>query len=130
MPQYNETFNTTRKVQKAIIKSEEFFRYCEFESASLEGGEFDGVFVFCTFKSIEWYWGLFNIAVLVDCKFDKCVFRGASFSSCRLVNCTFNNCQFLRDNLDSLCVAPGTFVYGCQFQNCVGVNGLFQKLIS
>jgi uncharacterized protein YjbI with pentapeptide repeats len=130
MPQYSETFNSSRTVQKALAVNDEFFRYCEFDSASLEGGHFDGVFVFCHFKNVEWYWGLFNLAVLVDCNFDNCVFRGTSFSGCRFVNCTFSNCQFLRDNLNSLCSATETYVYGSQFHNCVGVNGLFQNLNS
>lgn len=130
MPQYSETFNSTRTVKKALAVVDEFFRCCEFESALIEGGHFDGVYVFCAFKSIEWCWGLFNTAVLVDCKFENCIFRGTTFSSCRFVNCSFNNCQFLRDNLDALCTATETYVYGCQFQNCVGTNGLFKNLNS
>ena len=127
MPSLSQTFNTSRAVKKALTASGEFFRYCEFSSASLEGGNFDGVFVSCTFKDIEWYWGLFNTAILVDCRFDNCTFRGTSFSGCRMVECWFKRCRFLRDNLDSSCAASETSVYECRAEDCEGFHALFAK---
>lgn len=85
MPFINQAIHASRPVAKALQASSEFFRYCEFIEASLEGGDFDGVFVGCTFKHIEWYWGLFNGAILIDCEFEDCSFRGTCFAACRLV---------------------------------------------
>jgi len=104
-----------------------FFRYCELSAASLEGGEFDGVFVRCRFQDMEWYWGHFNAAVLIDCTFENCTFRGTLFSGCRIVHCVFKNCRFLKDNLNALCEATETSVYGCRFENCEGFNELFES---
>ncbi|MBH9578779.1 pentapeptide repeat-containing protein [Inhella proteolytica] len=125
MPVVSESIVGTHAVRKALAVSDEFFRYCEFSAASLEGGEFDGVYVASSFANIEWYWGLFNIAVLVDCVFENCTFRGTSFSGCRFVNCEFKNCRFLRDNLNGSCTAPDTNVYGCKSVECEGFNELF-----
>ena len=121
----SETFSSSRSVQKALAVSDAFFRYCEFSTALLEGGDFDGVYVSCSFKDVEWYWGLFNLAVLIDCTFENCTFRGTSFSGCRIVNCSFKNCRFLRDNLNASCSASDTAVYECQSENCEGFNALF-----
>jgi uncharacterized protein YjbI with pentapeptide repeats len=129
MPLFSETVSSSQAVKEALNVSDEFYRYCEFSSASLDGGHFDGVFVSCSFKDIDWYWALFNTAVFVDCEFENCAFRGASFASCRIVNCTFKNCRFLRDNLDGLCSAPETSVYGCQSENCEGFNELFANRV-
>jgi uncharacterized protein YjbI with pentapeptide repeats len=125
MSLYSETVNTSQAVEKALNVSDNFFRYCEFSDASLEGGSSDGIFVSCSFKDVDWYWGLFNAAVLVDCEFENCTFRGTSFSRCRIVNCIFKNCRFLRDNLSVLCSAHETNIYGCQSEGCEGFNELF-----
>ena len=53
MPSYSETFSSSRSVKKALNASDGFFKYCEFLSASLEGGHFDGVYVSCSFKEID-----------------------------------------------------------------------------
>jgi|JI9StandDraft_2_1071091.scaffolds.fasta_scaffold98814_2 uncharacterized protein YjbI with pentapeptide repeats len=125
MPLLSEAVSSSLAVKKALAVSGEFFRYCEFSAASLEGGDFDGVFVSCAFKNIEWYWGLFNTTVLIDCEFENCTFRGTSFSGCRIVNCSFKNCRFLRDNLNALCSAPDTRAYGCHAESCEGFDELF-----
>jgi uncharacterized protein YjbI with pentapeptide repeats len=127
MPILSETLTSSRTVGKALQAHAEFFRHCQFSAASLEGGDFDGVFVACSFKQIEWYWGLFNTAILVDCVFEGCTFRGTSFAGCRMVNCIFRNCRFLSDNLDAPCSAWETSVYGCQFEGCEGSNALFEN---
>ena len=127
MPQESVTFATSKEVKKALAANDEIFRFCHFESAALEGGDSDGVFLSCTFQDFEWYWGLFNLAVFVGCKFERCTFLGTSFSSCRLVECSFTECHFLPDNLGGLCSAPETNVYGCSSANCEGFNELFQN---
>jgi uncharacterized protein YjbI with pentapeptide repeats len=127
VPSYSETFSSSRSVKKALNASDEFFKYCEFLSASLEGGHFDGVYVSCSFKEIDLYWGLFNCAVFVDCGFEHCTFRGTSFAACRLVNCSFKDCHFLKDNLNAVCDAPETTVYDCRAENCDGFDELFLK---
>ena len=127
MPSLSQIFDSPRAVRKALTTTDEFFRYCEFSSASLEGGNFDGVFVSCAFKNIEWYWGLFNLAILIDCKFENCTFRGTLFSGCRIIECSFKSCHFLRDNLNRACEAVEASVYGCSAEDCQGFHALFAK---
>jgi uncharacterized protein YjbI with pentapeptide repeats len=127
MPILSETINSSPAVEQALARRDEFFRYCKFSAASLDGGDFDGVFIFCSFTEIEWYWGLFNTSILVGCTFENCTFRGTSFAGCRMVDCVFKNCRFLRDNLNALCSVSETRVYGCQFENCEGADALFQN---
>ncbi len=119
------TFATTTEVRAALAAGDEVFRYCHFESARLEGGDSDGVFLSCTFQDFEWYWGIFNMALFVDCKFERCTFRGTSFAGCRLVDCSFNDCRFLPDNLGAACSSSDTGIYGCAAENCVGFKELF-----
>lgn len=129
MPHDSVTFATTKAVEKALAESDEVFRYCHFESAALEGGDSDGVFLSCTFQEFEWYWGIFNLALFVDCKFERCTFRGTSFAGCRLVECEFKNCRFVPDNLGALCAATDTNVYGCSSLNCEGFDELFPNRV-
>ena len=127
MSQESVTFATSKEVKKALSENEEIFRYCHFETAELEGGDSDGVFLSCTFQGFEWYWGIFNLALFVGCKFERCTFRGTAFSGCRFVECSFTECQFLADNLGGLCSASETNLYGCSSTDCVGFNELFQS---
>lgn len=127
MTRESETFATSVEARKALAESDEIFRYCHFESAKLEGGESDGVFLSCTFQDFEWYWGIFNLALFVGCKFERCTFRGTAFSGCRFVECSFTDCQFLADNLGGSCSASGTNLYGCSSTGCAGFNELFQS---
>ncbi|WP_404827453.1 pentapeptide repeat-containing protein [Ferribacterium limneticum] len=127
MPQESVTFATSKEVKKALAENEEIFRYCHFETAKLEGGDSDGVFLSCTFKGFEWYWGIFNLALFVGCKFERCTFRSTAFSGCRFVECSFTECHFLPDNLGGLCRASETNLYGCSSTDCVGFNELFQN---
>lgn len=129
MPHASETFAASKEVSSAFAVSDEIFRYCTFESASIDGGGSDGVFLSCTFQDLDWYWGLFNMALFVGCKFERCTFRGASFSGCRFVECSFSDCRFLPDNVGGLCTATDTNVYGCTFQNCEGFNEVFSNRV-
>lgn len=127
MPIENETITTSKDVRKALAENDEIFRYCQFKTAKLEGGESDGVFLSCTFQGFEWYWGIFNLALFVSCKFEGCTFRGTAFSGCRFVECSFIQCQFLADNLGGLCSASETNLYDCSSTDCVGFSELFQN---
>lgn len=125
MPHTSVAFASSKDVEKALIANDEIFRYCSFESAAIEGGCSDGVFLSCTFRDFEWYWGLFNMALFVSCKFEECTFRGTSFAGCRLVECSFSNCKFLSDNLGGSCAATDTNVYGCSSENSKGIRDVF-----
>lgn len=123
------TFGTSKDAKQALAAHDEVFRYCHFDSLALEGGVSDGVFLSCTFRDFEWYWGIFNLALFVGCKFERCTFRGTSFAGCRLVECSFDNCRFLPDNLGGLCTATDTNVYGCSSQHCDGFDELFPNRV-
>jgi len=104
--------------------SENYFKFREFEdfSTDLESGtsHIDSDFHDCTFRRVEWYWGLFNIATFVRCEFTDCIFRGSSFPDCLFVECTLTNCQFVKDNLGGDCTFEGAVSYGCKVENTVG----------
>ena len=93
--------------------SEDCFKYCEFLGIAPEGEHIEADFTACTFKDIDWYWGIFNIVNFVECKFINCTFRGSSFPDCRFVDCEFESCHFVRDNLNGECSFEGAVAYGC-----------------
>jgi len=107
------------------VLEESVFRYCEFSKFSYEGGHIDAVFLSCTFRDIEWYWGLFNACVFVGTRFVGCTFRGTSFPDCRFVECEFVECRFVADNLARECSAEGARVYGSSATSCTGAEFLF-----
>ena len=127
MTQESVTFATSKEVRKALAENAAIFRYCHFNNAELEGGDSDGVFILCNFQGFEWYWGIFNLALFVGCKFERCTFRGTAFSGCRFVECSFTECHFLPDNLGGSCSASETNLYGCSSTDCDGFNELFQS---
>jgi uncharacterized protein YjbI with pentapeptide repeats len=104
---------TTDNLQ-TVNWSEECFKYCEFLGIAPEGGEIEADFTTCTFRDIDWYWGIFNIVNFVECKFINCTFRGSSFPGCRFVDCEFESCHFVRDNLNGECSFEGAVAYGCK----------------
>jgi uncharacterized protein YjbI with pentapeptide repeats len=112
-----------------LFDQENVFRYCEFSGFSIDGGHVDGMFVGCTFRDLDWYWGLFNGCVFVNSKFAKCIFRGTAFPDCRFVDCEFIDCQFLEDNLGGKgCTADGARVYGSTAKGCKGAEFLFASV--
>lgn len=119
--------STSDSVQASLTAEGHVFRYCEIENAVLEGGCFDGVFIDCGFKKVEWYWGLFNLAVLVNCKFEDCTFLGTSFAGCQFVECTFTNCRFAADNLGGSCSNSGSRFFACSVSNCDGWDELLRS---
>lgn len=121
----SETFSGSKDVQKTLVSPDGVFRYCIFQSASLEGGNFGDVFLSCEFRDVELYWGLFNGAVLFNCAFERCKFRGTSFAGCRFVECKFSDCEFLKDNLGAPCGAPNTKLFSCDSERCEGLEECF-----
>jgi uncharacterized protein YjbI with pentapeptide repeats len=97
-------------------------RYCELAVPSVDGGHVGSTFLFCTFRGMDWYWSLFNLAIFVDCKFVGCAFRGASFVGCKFVDCKFEACTFAPDNLQGKCEFNETVWYGCTQKNCTGLG--------
>jgi uncharacterized protein YjbI with pentapeptide repeats len=97
----------------AIGWDENYFKFCDFENVSVDGGTVGSDFVDCSFKDVEWYWGLFSGSNFVNCLFRDCVFRGSTFADCRFVACSLTNCRFVKDNLDGDCDFSKTVAYGC-----------------
>lgn len=102
--------------------SNNVFRYCEFSGISSDGGEIDSVFVGCTIRNCEWYWGLFNQAIFVRVDFVECSFLGSGFAGVRFVECNFLDCNFRKDNLDGDCYFDDVAWYGCTQNDCTGLS--------
>ena len=100
-------------------------RYCTFSSYLHEGAHIDAIFLGCTFTDVEWYWGLFNCANLIECRFVRCTFRGTSFAGSKFVECTFDGCKFVPDNLGGSCTNDGSKIYGGTVSDCSGGEFLF-----
>jgi uncharacterized protein YjbI with pentapeptide repeats len=94
------------------------FRFCEFEDLSIDGNSVDGALLWCQLTNVEWYWGLFNTAVIAQTKFNGCTFRGTSFRSCQFVACEFDRCRFVLDNLASECTFSDCSFVECSFNQC------------
>jgi uncharacterized protein YjbI with pentapeptide repeats len=101
-----------------------YFKYCNFEGLIPSGEHVDSDFNACSFKDIDWYWGLFNTSNFIECRFENCIFRGSGFPDCKFVECIFTNCQFLKDNLNAECTFESAIAYGCQLENSVGFGAL------
>ena len=101
-----------------------YFKFCDLEGLSSEGGHITSDFSSCSFKDIDWYWGLFNICNFMECRFTNCTFRGTSFPSCKFVECIFTNCQFCKDNLNTDCDFNSAIAYGCRFENTIGFTAI------
>ena len=122
----SESYSELNQVAKALSDNDSVFRFCTFESASIEGGAFGDTFLYCEFRNLEFYWGLFNSSLFSNCKFEGCTFRGTSFSGCAFLECTFSDCRFLKDNLAAKCSSTDTKLYGCIQNNCEGWHELFK----
>lgn len=106
----------------AIEWDEEYFKYCEFDGFSIEGGTISSDFIGCSFRAVDWYWELFTQSNFIGCRFNDCTFAGAAFPDTRFVDCSFVNCRFIKDNLDSECDFTKTVAYGCSFENSPGFS--------
>ena len=96
---------------------EEYFKYCDFEAFSIEGKTISSDFVGCSFKSLDWYWGLFSGCNFVNCEFVDCHFAGTAFPDTRFVDCKIVNCEFKQDNLGRDCDFTSTIAYGCAVES-------------
>ena len=101
---------------------ENFFKYCEFEGFSVNGGVISSDFVGCTFKNVDWYWGIFVQANFIGCRLIDCTFRGTSFSDARFMDCLVDGCRFVKDNLNGDCNFTGAVAYGCLVKNSEGFS--------
>jgi uncharacterized protein YjbI with pentapeptide repeats len=99
---------------------EQCFRFCEFLGISVDGEVISSEFIGCSFKEIDWYWGLFTQAIFVKCSFENCTFRGTSFPDARFVECKLTGCRFTKDNLDGDCDFRGAVAYACEVNDCQG----------
>ncbi|MBP6002091.1 MAG: pentapeptide repeat-containing protein [Pyrinomonadaceae bacterium] len=104
----------------SINWEDDYYKYCEFVDISTAGGHITSDFANCTFRNVEWYWGIFNIVNFVDCIFVNCVFRGTSFPDCKFVACEIQGCRFIKDNLDGDCTFEGAVAYNCKVSNSEG----------
>jgi uncharacterized protein YjbI with pentapeptide repeats len=97
-----------------------YFKHCEFSSFSKEGGVISSDFVGCSFKDLDWYWGMFTHANFIQCHFTNCTFRGTSFVDARFVECGLKDIHFVEDNLRSECDFSGAVAYGCTVEGGEG----------
>jgi uncharacterized protein YjbI with pentapeptide repeats len=89
-----------------------------FDALDLEGLSFDGLMDGCVVTSTEFYWGLFNCALVARTRFEACRFRGTSFRGCTLVDCEFVDCTFELDNLGGDCTIDDCLIAACRFVAC------------
>jgi uncharacterized protein YjbI with pentapeptide repeats len=93
-------------------------RRSTFDAVDLEGLSFDGVMEACIITRAEFYWALFNCALVAGTRFESCRFSGASFRGCTFVDCEFVNCAFGLDNLGGDCTIDDCIMAACRFAGC------------
>lgn len=115
-----------------LIKGEEFdattgpppsgndaiFLYSAFRGLEIEGLGVEGALLYCELERVDWYWGLFNAALIAQTRFVDCIFRGCSFRGVDFVECRFERCRFIKDNLGGSCVFDDCRLVECVFENC------------
>ncbi len=127
MLQENEDYRGTEHVSAALDCHDGVYRYCSFEAARLEGGDFGDLYAYCQFRDIEFDAGFFHLALLYDCRFERCTFRGTTFGGCRFLQCRFTDCRFIADEEGAPCEAPETTLFACSERNCEGWHELFTE---
>lgn len=108
-----DSVTVTQEKLSEIDWDENYFKWCTFAYFSIEGGLIASDFARCSFKNLDWYWGLFSDSNFIKCEFKDCVFRGTSFPDTSFVECTLTNCRFVKDNLNGDCKFERTAAYGC-----------------
>lgn len=103
------------------VDSGHVLKYCNFKGVSLDGGEFNNVFLSCGIELMDLYWVLFNDCLFVDCAFLNCRFSGVSFITCRFLNCSFVDCEFISDNYNQPCNFNGCSWFACIVRNSKGL---------
>jgi len=99
-------------------ENNEIFLYCAFSGFEVDGRGFDGTLIGCKFEKIDWYWGLFNEALISKTRFVECKFRGTSFMGCRFLECEFERCEFVVDNVGGNFRFKDCVLVECQFHQC------------
>ncbi len=94
------------------------FSCATFRDLEFEGAGVDGALLYCALERVDWYWGLFNAALIARTNFKDCVFRGCSFRGVDFVECKFERCRFVKDNLGGTCVFDDCRFVECAFDNC------------
>lgn len=102
----------------ASLPTETVFAYCSFEDLEISKPSVEGAIIGCNFTQVEWYWELFNAALISRAVFEDCVFRGCSFRGVDFIDCAFTRCRFALDNLGGACVFDDCRLVGCVFENC------------
>ena len=98
--------------------AEQVFRYTTFDALDLEGLNFGGIMERCSVTSSEFYWGLFNTALVANTRFEACRFPGTSIRGCTFVDCEFVDCRFELDNLGGDCTIDDCLIAACRFVGC------------
>ena len=76
----------------------------------------------CSFKSIDWYWGLFSGSNFIGCYLANCTFAGTGLPDTlvhrlvSLVNCKVHE----RQRRWRLVDLSKTIGYGCSVESCLG----------
>jgi hypothetical protein len=113
-----DAFDETNPPPSPRDWDESVFRFCTFDSLELEGLSFAGIMQSCTFTSCQFYWGLFNCALLAEVRFVDCSFPSTSFRTVKLVDCTFERCRFELDNLGGDCTISDCLIASTTFDRC------------
>jgi hypothetical protein len=113
-----ETFDEDHPPPSAGSWGEHVIRGTSFDAVSLEGLNFEGIMERCAFTSGDFYWGLFNTALIANTRFEACRFPGTSFRGCTLVDCEFVDCRFELDNLGGDCTIDDCLIAACRFVGC------------
>jgi uncharacterized protein YjbI with pentapeptide repeats len=147
----HQEFNRENGPSRSSLWEDAVFRRCNFSQLEIDGQMIGGALLGCELRGLDWYWGLFNTALLAHTSFKNCIFRGSSFAGCEFVQCQFDDRQFALDNLRGPCsfedcmVIESTFNrceiivdeqarqicfvnsrwYGCKQNDCSGFEGLF-----
>jgi uncharacterized protein YjbI with pentapeptide repeats len=99
------------------------FRYCTFlPRQNLSLSVIYGVFLGCTFQGLDFYWAIFNNALVANSTFDGCTFGGASFHSSQFIECSLKNCAFEADAFGKQCDLQESRWYSCLQQRCTGID--------
>jgi uncharacterized protein YjbI with pentapeptide repeats len=109
--------------------SENFYRFCTFQTISTEGAMVHAFFLGCEFSECDWYWGHFSQAVFVNVKFKACKFQGSFIADCKFVECEFEDCILTIDNLGAECTFRENRWFGCKQKNCTGLENAFKNAL-
>lgn len=99
-------------------QDDQIYRYCSFTDLNIEGFGVSGPLIGCVLQGVDWYWGLFNTAMVSRTTFKNCTFRGTSFMGCRFIECEFEDCRFQLSNLGGPCRFEGCILVDCRLDRC------------